>query len=92
MASRRSPISTTCAAARPRPATIAARIAAGSSSRGLSSVTTTRSASSAATAAHRFALARVAVAARAEHHGDAGRSLCWRSVSSTARSAPGLWA
>ena len=39
------------------PARIAARIAAGSSSRGLSSVTTTRSASSAATRAHRLALA-----------------------------------
>ena len=50
IASRRSPISTTCALPPAgAPARISRRIAAGSSPRGLSSVTTTRSASSAAT-------------------------------------------
>ena len=41
---------------------------------------------------HRLALALVAVAAGAEHHRDAGPRVCARSVSSTARSAPGLCA
>ena len=41
---------------------------------------------------HRLALALVAVAARAEHHGEPAGGSAARSVSSTARSAPGLCA
>ena len=64
IACARSPISVAPGAA----ARMAARIAAGCSLRGLSSVTMTRSAFSAAMRAHDRPLARVAVAAGAEHH------------------------
>ena len=64
IASARSPISAAPGAS----ARMAARIAAGFSLRGLSSVTMTLSASSTAIAAHDRPLAAVAVAAGAEHH------------------------
>ena len=64
MASARSPISSRRGAA----ARIAARIVAGSSLRGLSSVTMTTSASLVGDLAHQWALAGVAIAAAAEHH------------------------
>ena len=54
-------------ARRGQPARISLRIAAGSSLRGLSSVTITSSANAAAICAHQRALALVAVAAAAEH-------------------------
>ena len=75
----RSPISMAPGAA----ARIAARIAAGSSLRGLSSVTMTMSARSAATAPMMRALALVAVAAAAEHHEQRGLR-----VRAAARRAP----
>ena len=56
---------------RARAARIAARIAAGSSLRGLSSVTMTRSALRGGDRAHQRPLAGVAVAAAAEHHDEA---------------------
>ena len=64
MASRRSPISSAPGA----PARTSARMAAGSSRRGLSSVTMATSASARGDLAHQRALAAVAVAAGAEHH------------------------
>ena len=68
IASRRSPTSTTSAGASSgTPARIAARIAPGSSVRGLSSVTTSRSAEPGRDLAHQRSLAAVAVAARADH-------------------------
>ena len=63
------------AAARTAPASIAARIAAGSSLRGLSSVTIATSASRAARRAHQRPLARIAVAAGAEHHVQPARGM-----------------
>ncbi len=69
IASARSPISLAPGQA----GMIAARMAAGSSLRGLSSVTMTGSASRAAMRAHLRPLAGVAVAAAAEHDAPAGR-------------------
>ena len=66
----RSPISIAPGAA----GRIAARIAAGSSLRGLSSVTMTRSAFSRRDRAHHRPLAGVAVAAAAEHHDEPARA------------------
>ena len=71
MAARRSPTSqhlgAPAAGTSGTPASMAARIAAGSSERGLSSVTTSTSLPARRGGAHRRPLARVAVAAAAEH-------------------------
>ena len=77
IAARRSPTSHDLAPRRPRLAprpAIAARIAAGSSLRGLSSVTTSTSASRGRDLAHQRALALVAVAAGAEHDDQPSRA------------------
>ena len=97
IASRRSPISTTCASvpACAAPARISRRIAAGSSLRGLSSVTTTRSASFGGDLAPSARVARVAVAAGAEHHRSrrSGAAQGWQHrlqrARACARSRPG---
>jgi hypothetical protein len=66
-------------------------MAAGSSVRGLSSVTTTTSASRRGDLAHDRPLARVAVAARPEHD-EQPPAVSGRRLSSAARTASGLWA
>ena len=91
MAALRSPMTTTSADPSAAPAAMVARIRSGSSSRGLSSVMTTRSASSAAMRpiGSRFPASRLPPAPKTT----ANRPLvCGRSVCSTASRAPGLWA
>ena len=73
-------------------ARIARRIAAGSSLRGLSSVTKTRSASAAAISPIIGRLPRIAIAAAAEHHDEAARGVRAQRVAAPASSASGLWA
>ena len=88
IASRRPPTSLAPGA----PAMIAARIAAGSSLRGLSSVTITTSDRRAATAPISGPLALVAVAAGAEHSDQPAASTCGLSAAIAASSASGVWA